>query len=161
MTCFCFLFFMSLVCLFSWIDNFLSLIVEQSVSSLILQPFDGSLVTMLSGLLVVSMFSGLLLLSDISEITALVLEVLLLVFEFNLFFFPLLPETGYFVVLFRSFIKSILRYMGHILFSEDSFTDLFFSFISSLRKKISLKRVKCDSANMKRFRFLYCYLYCF
>ena len=96
---------MSLVRLFSWIDDFLSVIIEQSVCSLIVQSFDGFLVSMFSGLLLVSMFSGLLLLSDASEITLLILAVLLLVFESNFFlFFSLLFRTGISVVL--SFVMS-------------------------------------------------------
>ena len=85
---FCFL--MSLVCLFSWTDDFLSVIVKQPVCSLILQSFYGFVVSMFSGLLLVSMFSGLLLLSDVSEITVLILAVLLLVFCHSLCFDHLL-----------------------------------------------------------------------
>ena len=125
MACFCFFFFMPLVRLFSWIDDFLSVIVKESVWSLILQSLDR---------LLGWMFSGLLLLSDASEIIVLVQAVLLHLFKFNSLFcfflfylklvFQLLCHSlcfDHFVVVF--FI--ILRYTGHCIFiSEYSFNDL-------------------------------------
>ena len=101
---------MYLVRLFSWIEDFLSVIIEQSVCSLILQSFDGFLV---------SMFSGLLLLSDASEITLLILAVLLLVFESNFFCsflhcLELVFQLFCHLLCLDHFFKSILRYTGHL-----------------------------------------------
>ena len=139
MFCFCFFFFMSLVCLFSWIDDFLSVFcytISLFINHAIIwwiSSFNVLRATFSFNVLWTT-FAVRCLRDYCIDASSVTFCIWIYFFFFFLYYLKLLFQLFFSFVMFQSFFffGSILSYMGHYIFiSEDSWL---FSFTSSLRK---------------------------